>query len=122
MACALRVIWSVDSASARRFPIPVERIPGVSKLLYQFEKNYFPLYRPRPIQVPILHFLILMNLALSWEIPAGWRGMARHGIDEESIPLDHLNLFQPSNLPNIVTSFGDGPATRSPTIRTVQMK
>lgn len=100
---ASHLVWST-AASARRFLIPVERIPGVSKLLYQFEKNYFPLYRPRPIQVPILHFLSIdephMILGIS---RFGWRGMARHGIDEESIPLDHLNLFHESNLPNIVS-------------------
>jgi hypothetical protein len=96
------LVWSI-AASARRFLIPVEHIPGVSKLLYQVEKNYFPIYRPHPVQVPVLHFLSIdephMILGIS---RFGWRGMARSGIDEELIPLDHLNLFHESNQQKIV--------------------
>jgi oxalate---CoA ligase len=98
---ARRVAWTV-AIPLRRFFVPFEHGAAVQRFLCWAQHNQLPLYRARPIDAPILHFLCeneprLFDSAARF----GWRKMARRGIDERLVPLDHENVLHESNLQGI---------------------
>jgi acyl-CoA synthetase (AMP-forming)/AMP-acid ligase II/thioesterase domain-containing protein len=101
---ARRFAWSVTIPFRRLF-VPMENAPVVQWFLHWAQLDYFPFYRPRPIEAPILHFLCSDEPAMVDIVTRfGWRKMAHRGIDERVVPFDHINLLHESNLPGIVDS------------------
>lgn len=77
----------------------------MQEMLRNTEEGYFPLYRAKPIEVPVLHFLCNDEpSALQAESRLGWRTFALKGIDEQVLPLDHMNVFHESNLQTIIVT------------------
>lgn len=90
-------------AQARPLIRPLEKFNLTQRLLEIATEKYFPIYRARPIHVPIFHFLCADEPdAVLAESRLGWRKVARGGIKEQSIPHDHMNALHESSLPAIV--------------------
>jgi oxalate---CoA ligase len=88
--------------------VPFERVRVIQRFFHWTQTNYFPFYKARPISAPILHLLTLEeHEGFDGEARFGWRRVARRGIDERFLPLDHPNLFHESNLPTIVDILRD---------------
>ncbi|HTB98141.1 MAG TPA: AMP-binding protein [Terracidiphilus sp.] len=99
-----RIAWAAAVAT-RGWIAPATRQPWVMKFLHQAEKDYFPFYKARAIDVPILHFICTDTpSAVDQAALLGWRQMARCGIEEKFVPLDHSNVLHESNLPTIVAA------------------
>ncbi len=99
-----RFVWAAIVPFRKLF-VPIENTPLVQRFLHWAQLDYFPFYRPRPINAPILHFLCSDEPEMADIITRfGWRKMAHSGIDERVVPLDHINLLHESNLPGIVDS------------------
>jgi thioesterase domain-containing protein/acyl carrier protein len=69
------------------------------------QRDYFPFYRSKPLDAPILHFLCtdepqMIDIVTRF----GWRKVAQSGIEERFVPHDHSNLLHESNLPEIVSA------------------
>jgi acyl-CoA synthetase (AMP-forming)/AMP-acid ligase II/thioesterase domain-containing protein len=97
----LRMAW-LALIPFRRLLVPIEQNSVVRKLLRVVQVGHFPLYRPRPIEVPVLHFLCQEEpRILSGAARFGWRDMVRRGIREAYVSHDHSNLLHESNLPKI---------------------
>jgi acyl-CoA synthetase (AMP-forming)/AMP-acid ligase II len=87
----------------RRLLVPLQRLPLVRWILSRIQDAYFPLYKVRPIDAPILHFQ-------STDVPntpdrasrSGWKAVAPRGISEQFLAFDRANLFHESNLPRMV--------------------
>ncbi len=95
-------VWSA-LVPFRRLLVPIERVPVTRGILEWAQFDNFPLYQAHPVDVPILHFLAMDEPHRYQRISRfGWRAVARRGIDERFLPLDHFNLFHESNLPQIV--------------------
>ena len=99
---ARRLAWSAV-VPFRRLLAPIENAPGVRWFLNWAQLDYFPFYRARPIDAPILHFLCtdepeMIDIVTRF----GWRKIALRGVDERLVPLDHNNLLHESNLPGIM--------------------
>ncbi len=89
----------------RRLLVPIEHVPITQRVLQWAQFNNYPLYRALPIDAPILHFLALDEPHMFQRVSRlGWRAVARRGVDERFLSLDHPNLFHESNLPEIVDS------------------
>jgi acyl-CoA synthetase (AMP-forming)/AMP-acid ligase II/acyl carrier protein len=101
------VAWRI-MIPIRWLAIPFERVPGVQRFLQWAQVDYFPFYKARPLDAPILHFLSTEERA-GFEGVArfGWRRVARRGVDERYLPMDHPNLFHESNLPKIIDNLQD---------------
>ena len=99
---ARQVAWHV-MIPLRWLFIPIERVPGVRRFFDWAQRDYFPFYRARPIYAPVLHFLSTgERLGSESESRFGWRRVARRGIDERFLTLDHANVLHESALPQIV--------------------
>ena len=99
---ARRFAWSA-TVPFRRLLVPIENAPGVQRFIHWTQLDNFPLYRSHPIEAPILHFLCTDEPEMIDVVTRfGWRKMARRGIEERLVPLDHNNLLHESNLPGIV--------------------
>jgi acyl-CoA synthetase (AMP-forming)/AMP-acid ligase II/thioesterase domain-containing protein len=97
-----RFAWSA-ALPFRRLLVPFENSTGIRKFMKWAQADYFPFYRPRPIDAPILHILCSDEPEqIDVVTRFGWRKMASRGIDERFVPLDHNNLLHESNLPGIV--------------------
>jgi oxalate---CoA ligase len=80
----------------------VEQYAIVQKIVRYAQQDYLPLYRPRPIQSPALHFLCEDEPhILGGAARFAWRKIARNGISEVVVSHDHSNLLHESNLPRI---------------------
>jgi oxalate---CoA ligase len=101
-----RLAWSA-LVPFRRFVTPIENAAVARRIVDWSEIDGFPLYKATPVDVPLLHIL-------STDLPGKdqprqfdpasrlrWRPLARRGIEERFIPLDHYNVFYESNLPVI---------------------
>jgi acyl-CoA synthetase (AMP-forming)/AMP-acid ligase II/thioesterase domain-containing protein len=101
-----RFAWSV-SIVCRRFLSPIANVAVARHIVDWSEIDGFPLYKATPVDAPLLHIL-------STDDPREgqprqfdptsrflWRPLARRGIEERYIPLDHYNVFYESNLPVI---------------------
>ena len=104
---ARRFAWSA-TVPLRSLLVSIESAPGVERFIYWAQLDNFPFYRPRPINAPILHFLCtdepeMIDIVTRF----GWRKVARRGIEEQPVPLDHNNLLHESNLPRIVGTMLD---------------
>jgi oxalate---CoA ligase len=98
---ARRMAWFA-TVPFRRLLVPVENVTGVRRFLNWAQLDYFPFYRGRRIDAPILHFLCTDEPETIDIITRfGWRRMANRGIEERLVPLDHNNLLHESNLPAI---------------------
>lgn len=99
-----RLLWSA-LLQFRRFLVPIENTAMVRRLLQWSQSDNCPLYKVRPLDAPFLHIL-------STEEPGenedrefdpnsrfGWRSIARGGIEERFVALDHYNILHESNLP-----------------------
>ncbi len=96
-----RFAWAA-TVPFRRILAPIENAPGVQDFIHWAQLDNFPLYRPHPIEAPILHFLCTEEPEMIDVVTRfGWRRMARQGIEERHVPLDHNNLLHESNLPGI---------------------
>jgi len=96
------ILWHAI-ARARQLIRPLERYSLTQRVLEIATQEYFPIYRARPIRVPILHFVCTNESnALTTSSRLGWRKVARQGIEEQSIPQDHMNALHESSLPVIV--------------------
>jgi acyl-CoA synthetase (AMP-forming)/AMP-acid ligase II/thioesterase domain-containing protein len=76
----------------------------IQRFLKWAQQDYFPFYRAKPLDAPILHFLCtdepqLIDIVTRF----GWRKVARNGIEERYVPHDHSNLLHESNLPEIAS-------------------
>jgi hypothetical protein len=73
--------------------------------LRRAQEGYLPYYKAGSIDAPILHFLCTdeRNIIDS-SSRFGWRAVARRGIEEHFLILEHLNLFHECNLPKIVST------------------
>ena len=97
-----RMIWSA-ALPARGLLTHFEDVSILWKLLHWSLYNYSPLYRPHPIDAPILHFISADTPnAISRASRFGWRRLARRGIREEVLSYDHANILHEHNLPKIV--------------------
>jgi len=105
---ARRLVWSAV-VPVRSLLAPIENITAVQRLLEWPQVDYFPFYRARPIDAPILHFICTGTVSRF-----GWRTMARRGIDERLVALDHKNVFHESNLPMIVKAIREWKSTFGP--------
>ncbi|MGC2162390.1 MAG: hypothetical protein WA634_10800, partial [Silvibacterium sp.] len=108
-----RMVWT-SIAPFRRLLVPFEQSTAIHRLLLWSQLGYFPIYKVLPISVPILHILAAEEPDLSDNRARfGWRTVARRGIEERVVPLDHSSLFHESNLPGIVKALiewiGPGP-------------
>lgn len=96
-----RFAWSA-TVPFRRLLVPVEDASGVHRFIQWAQADYFPFYRSRPIDAPILHILCTEEPEMIDVVTRfGWRKMASRGIDERYVPLDHNNLLHETNLPEI---------------------
>lgn len=99
---ARRFAWAAI-VPFRKLLVPIENAPIVQRILYWAQLENFPFYQPHPIEAPVLHFLCTDEPEMADIVTRfGWRKMARRGIDERLVPLDHINLLHESNLPGIV--------------------
>jgi thioesterase domain-containing protein/acyl carrier protein len=98
-----RMILWYAIAHARQLIRPLERYPLTQRVLEIATQEYFPIYRVRPIHVPILHFVCAIEPnAFMASSRLGWRKVARQGIEEQSILQNHMNALHESSLPAIV--------------------
>ena len=87
----------------RRLLAPFEQTSAVQWLLEWMASDFVAPYKPRPLDLPILHFLCEDEPKMIWAYSRfGWRRIARRGIEEHVMPLDHYNILHESNLPRIV--------------------
>jgi acyl-CoA synthetase (AMP-forming)/AMP-acid ligase II/thioesterase domain-containing protein/acyl carrier protein len=114
-----RVLWYL-LVPLRRLLVPFEHTAFVQWLVRKSQEDYFPFFRARTINAPILHFLSADGMGTGAKgtgragtdgIDTGlnasrlrWRDVARGGIEERSIPLDHQRLLHESNLPEIANT------------------
>ncbi|WP_263351888.1 AMP-binding protein [Acidicapsa acidisoli] len=93
-----RAMW-FSIRPARRMLDRVNQPPALQWMLKQSQQGYLPLYHLKKLDVPILHFLsIEEHRPIRGNSRFGWRHVARRGITEQWISLDHDRLFQESNL------------------------
>lgn len=96
-----RVFWSW-MIPFRQILLPVEHVPFLEKIIQWGQDEYFPYYRARPVDVPILHIhSTIESVEIHSDSRLGWRSIARGGIEEERLTLDNWNFFHESNLPAI---------------------
>ena len=87
----------------RRLLVPVQRLPFIRWILSRIQGAYFPLYKIRPLDAPILHFQCTdVQNPLDRVSRSGWRTVSSCEVLEELMPFDHANLFHESNLPRMV--------------------
>jgi oxalate---CoA ligase len=87
----------------RRLLVPFEQTSAVQWLLEWLQSGFVLFYNPRPLNAPILHFLCENEPRMIWAYSRfGWRRIARRGIEEHIMPLDHYNILHESNLPRTV--------------------
>lgn len=87
----------------RRLLVPIERFSAVQRIIQWAQFDNYPLFEARPIDAPILHFLAMDEPHMMQRVSRfGWRAVARRGIEERWVPLDHANILHESNLPEIV--------------------
>ncbi len=110
-----RAVW-YSIVPLRRLLVPVEHVHFVQWLMRKSQEDYFPFFRARTIDAPILHFLASAGMGTTGGMGGGgmdagrnasrlcWRDVACRGIEELIVPLDHLRLFDESNLPCIVNT------------------
>ncbi len=99
---ARRVLWST-LVPARRLFVPFAHFRAVQRILRWAQYDYFPFYKARPIDAPILHFLCTDEpRRIDSASRLGWRKVARRGLEEQFVAHDHSNLLHESNLPTIV--------------------
>jgi acyl carrier protein len=112
---ARRIAWAA-AVPFRRILAKFENTTGAQRFLQWAQLDNFPIFQPRPIEAPILHFLCtdepeMIDIVTRY----GWRKMARRGIDERLVPLDHNNLLHESNLPGIAGTLLEWCRIRTPT-------
>ena len=99
-----RLLWSAV-VLIRRFLLPIEGTSLVQRIIRWVELSYYPLYKPRPLDAPLLHFLSADEPTVHDSLDAAcrfkWRTIARGGIDEEYLAFDHYNIFHEFNMPKI---------------------
>ena len=96
------LVWSA-LVPFRRVLVPVENVSVVRWILEWSRFDHYPLYKARPVDAPFLHFLCMDEPKRIDAISRfGWRRIARGGIEEKFVPLDHPNILHESNLPEIV--------------------
>jgi acyl-CoA synthetase (AMP-forming)/AMP-acid ligase II/thioesterase domain-containing protein len=87
----------------RWLAVPFERVPAVQRFFHWAQVDYFPFYQARRLYAPVIQFITTEEHAgFDGEARFGWRTVARRGIEERFLPLDHPNLFHETNLPKIV--------------------
>lgn len=101
---ARRFAWSAV-VPIRTLLLRFENRPFIKRFLFWAQFENFPSYLPRPFDVRILHFLS-SDEPRPVEAMAryGWRKIARRGIEEQFLPLDHSNILHESNLPAIAST------------------
>jgi acyl-coenzyme A synthetase/AMP-(fatty) acid ligase/thioesterase domain-containing protein len=113
-AIARRLTWSATVA-VRHIMVAFEHLPAIRLFLHWLQFDYFPFYRARPIDAPIIHFLCTDEPHIIENVSRfGWRSMARRGIDERFLDFDHRNIFHESNLPKIVEALRQWNSTTNP--------
>jgi acyl-CoA synthetase (AMP-forming)/AMP-acid ligase II/thioesterase domain-containing protein len=96
-----RLAWTAIS-HARAALRPLEGFPFMQSLFRQARKEYFPFYRARTLDTPILHFLVKDEPDRIQDVARyEWRRFARAGVTETIVDFDHHNLFHEANLPII---------------------
>ena len=95
---ARRTMWFA-MRPARRILARFEHAGAVRFAVRHAQKGYFPFYRLRPLDVPMLHFLSEdERRPIRGASRLGFRLVARSGITEHTVPLDHDRHFHESNL------------------------
>jgi oxalate---CoA ligase len=101
---ARRLAWSAV-IPIRKLLVRVEKRPLIQRFLHWAQFGNFPSYLPRPIDAQVLHFLCTDEPRVIESMARfGWRKVARRGIEEQFLPLDHSNILHESNLPGIVST------------------
>jgi len=96
-----RVLWSW-MIPFRQILLPVEHVPFVQRIIQWGQDEYFPYYKARPVDAPLLHILSTIDsLNIHSDPRLGWRSIARGGFEERHLTLDNWNFFHESNLPII---------------------
>lgn len=99
-----RSLWSA-AACLRGFLVPLQRFSVVQRMIQWFHFVHFPLYRPRPINVPLLHILSADEPKSLDGFNCGsrfrWRSLVRDGFEVKFVAFDHYNVLHGSNLPEI---------------------
>jgi acyl-CoA synthetase (AMP-forming)/AMP-acid ligase II/thioesterase domain-containing protein/acyl carrier protein len=96
-----RVVWSA-LVPFRRTLLRFEHFSAVQAILEWTRFDLFPLYKVHPVDAPILHVLCSDEPSVVDSYSRfGWRRMARRGIEEHYVPLNHFNVLHESNLPTI---------------------
>ncbi|SPE32290.1 putative o-succinylbenzoate--CoA ligase [Candidatus Sulfotelmatomonas gaucii] len=108
-----RFVW-YSMVPLRRWFVPIEHVHFFQWLMRKSQEDYFPFFRARTIDAPILHFLSSDGMgttrgagrdAMDTGLNASrlrWRDVACRGIEELFVPLDHSRILHESNLPGIV--------------------
>jgi acyl-CoA synthetase (AMP-forming)/AMP-acid ligase II/acyl carrier protein len=97
-----RLAW-LAMVPLRRLLTPVQHAAIVQWFLRRAQEGNLPLYKARPIEAPILHFLCAHEPnVIGRDSRLGWRAMALSGIEEQYTAFDHVNVFHESNLPKMV--------------------
>ena len=100
-ALTRRVFWSW-MIPFRQILLPVEHVPFVQKIIQWGQDEYFPYYKARRVDVPVLHILsTIESVEIHSDPRLCWRSIARGGIEEQRLTLDNWNFFHESNLPAI---------------------
>jgi oxalate---CoA ligase len=94
-----RITW-VPVVHARAVIVGLWGFPPLRRMHGLLRRNNFPLYLPQPVDAPILHLMSAKDeKMLRSASRLGWRRVARGGIDERIVPLDHDAFFAETNLP-----------------------
>lgn len=97
-----RLIWHAIVPIRFRL-IRVAQFNVVAAFLRWVQEGNFPVYRPAPLRVPVLHFLCSDETDFpEAESRFGWRTVAQRGMQEHYVAFDHENVFHESNLPGMV--------------------
>jgi thioesterase domain-containing protein len=99
-----RLLWSAV-VLIRKVLLPFEDTPLIRWTIQWIQSVYYPVYKPHPLDAPLLHFLSADEPAIHGALDAAcrfkWRTIARGGIDEEYLAFDHYNIFHEFNMPKI---------------------
>lgn len=98
----LRILWAA-LVPLRHLLLPVEHLASIQWLLKHAEYENFPLYKVPAVDAQFLHFLCMDEPSpIKSASRFGWRRVARRGIEEHFVPLNHQTVFLEPNLPEIV--------------------
>ncbi len=103
MRCIVQPLLWYALVPFRRLLSYIEHFPAVQWFLRPIQGSYFPLYKMRPLDAPILHFQCTdVPNPLDLASRSGWKTGSSREVSEQLMAFDHANLFHESNLTRMV--------------------